>query len=74
MARDLGRYGIRVASIAPGCFDTPLGDAIPENFIKALEKMSPMGRFGKPHEFAHFVQAIIENSYINGVHLKLSGA
>ena len=74
MARDLGKYGIRVAAIAPGVFETPIGAGTPEHIVKALQKMSPMGRFGKPDEFAHFVQTIIENSYINGVHLKLTGA
>ena len=74
MARDLGKYGIRVVAIAPGVFATPIGAGAPQQIIDSLRKMSPMNRFGQPDEFAHFVRTIIENSYLNGVHLKLSGA
>jgi NAD(P)-dependent dehydrogenase (short-subunit alcohol dehydrogenase family) len=74
MARDLGRYGIRVAAIAPGVFETPLGHLIPEGVRKRLVADTPMGRMGQPEEFAHFVQSCIENSYINGVHLRIDGA
>ena len=74
MARDLGRHGIRVAAIAPGIFATPMGAAMPDKVRAALNKDTPMGRPGMPEEFAHFVSAIIENSYINGVHLRIDGA
>ena len=74
MARDLGKFGIRVAAIAPGIFMTPMGHAMPEKVIKALQADTHLNRLGVPDEFAHFVGAIIENSYISGVHLRIDGA
>ena len=76
MARDLGRYGIRAVTIAPGVFATPIGKKTTQNeaLIHALEKMSPMGRFGQPDEFALFVKMIVENGYLNGVRLRVDGA
>jgi NAD(P)-dependent dehydrogenase (short-subunit alcohol dehydrogenase family) len=74
MARDLGKFGIRVVAIAPGIFATPMGAAMPEKVQKRLAQDTPMGRFGMPDEFAHFCGAIIENGYINGVHLRIDGA
>ena len=74
MARDLGRYNIRVAAIAPGIFETPLSKLMSQKVKDALNKDTPMGRMGTTEEFAHFAQSIIENSYINGVHLRIDGA
>ena len=74
MARDLGKYGIRVVSIAPGIFHTPLADAMSPKVKERLLRDTPMGRLGKPEEFAHFAGAIIENSFVNGVRLRLDGA
>ena len=74
MARDLGRFGIRVVSIAPGVFETTLGANIPKPLQERLRSDTPMKRPGDPPEFAHFVQTIIENSYLNGVHLRIDGA
>jgi NAD(P)-dependent dehydrogenase (short-subunit alcohol dehydrogenase family) len=74
MARDLGRYNIRVVAIAPGIFETPLSHLMSDKVKKTLNANTPMGRMGKSDEFAHFCQAIIENSYINGVHLRIDGA
>ena len=74
MARDLSKFGIRVAAIAPGIFMTPMGHAMPKKVLDELMTNTPMGRPGQPEEFAHFVGAIIENSYINGVHLRIDGA
>ena len=56
MARDLGKYGIRVAAVAPGVFYTPMTN-LPsfEKIKKKLESQSPMNRMGYPDEFAHFV-------------------
>ena len=54
MARDLGRYNIRVAAIAPGIFETPLTLAMSDKVRATLNKDTPMGRAGKPAEFAHF--------------------
>ena len=74
MARDLGKFGIRAAAIAPGIFMTPMGAAMPEHVIKRLKGDTPLARLGTPEEFAHFVGAIIENAYISGVHLRIDGA
>ena len=74
MARDLGKFGIRVAAIAPGIFETPMGHAMPKQVLTRLLADTPMARLGKPDDFAHFVGAIVENAYINGVHLRVDGA
>ena len=75
MARDLGKFGLRTVAIAPGVFITPLNDHFLQKEVKdSLIKDTPMGRPGELHEFAHFVGTLIENSYINGVHLRLDGA
>ena len=74
MARDLGRYGIRVASIAPGIFESPMSHVMPEKLKARLNADTPMNRMGKPAEFAHFAQSLIENSYVNGVRLRIDGA
>ena len=74
MARDLGRYNIRVAAIAPGIMWSPMSDKMPERVRKSLLADTPMGRMGRPEEFAHFAGAIIENSYINGVTMRIDGA
>ena len=73
MARDLGRFGIRVAAVAPGIYDTPIFDYVSKPYKVALCKLTPLGRFGHPEEFAHFVGTMIENSYVNGVTLKVDG-
>lgn len=74
MARDLGKYGIRCAAIAPAVFLTPMVEAMNENVKKRLFQDTPLNRGGDPKEFAHFAGAIIENSFINGVALRLDGA
>ena len=74
MARDLGKYGIRAVAIAPGIFATPIAQGMSEKVRNRLNQDTPMGRPGAPDEFAHFAQAIVENSYINGVHLRIDGA
>ena len=79
MARDLGKFGIRVAAVAPGLFDTPmpkLGSSFKDAKKKEyyLNMATPMGRNGQPDEFAHIVTACIENSYINGVPIGIDGA
>ena len=74
MARDLGRYNIRVLAVAPGIFETPLSSMMSQKVKDGLNANTPMGRMGQPDEFAHFIQAMIENSYLNGVALRLDGA
>ena len=75
MARDLGRYGIRVCAIAPGAFTTPMNTVNPDyNKIKnEIWDSTALGRAAEPEEFAHSVAFCIENTYFNGVHLKLDG-
>eukprot|EP01016_Furgasonia_blochmanni_P020893 TRINITY_DN23277_c0_g1_i1.p1 TRINITY_DN23277_c0_g1~~TRINITY_DN23277_c0_g1_i1.p1 ORF type:complete len:324 (+),score=75.80 TRINITY_DN23277_c0_g1_i1:10-981(+) len=73
MARDLGRFGIRVVTVAPGIFQTPMGKELNENIIKTLAKSTPLGRLGDPVEFAQFAIAIAENPYLTGSVLRLDG-
>jgi NAD(P)-dependent dehydrogenase (short-subunit alcohol dehydrogenase family) len=75
MARDLSRSGIRVMTIAPGIFETPMLLGMPQEVQDALGKMVPFPpRLGKPSEYAHLVKAIIENVMLNGETIRLDGA
>ena len=74
MARDLGKYGIRVAAIAPGIFNTQMFSSLPKHQQAMASIHTPMRRPGLTHEFAHMVQFCIENGYINGVSLRIDGA
>ncbi len=75
VAREFADYGIRVMTIAPGIFDTPMLLGLPENVKEALNKMVPFPkRLGKPDEFAGLVQHIIENPMLNGEVIRLDGA
>ncbi len=73
MARDLGKYGIRAVSIAPGSFDTVLLKRVPEKALKSMLNQMPLGRLGQPDEYAHLVTTVIENAYLNGVILRIDG-
>jgi 3-hydroxyacyl-CoA dehydrogenase/3-hydroxy-2-methylbutyryl-CoA dehydrogenase len=74
-ARDLASRGIRVNTIAPGLFDTPLLAALPEENRKALGAGIPFpSRLGDPSEFAHLALSIIENPMMNGETIRLDGA
>ncbi|MDL2357234.1 MAG: 3-hydroxyacyl-CoA dehydrogenase [Pseudomonadota bacterium] len=75
MARDLARSGIRVMTIAPGIFETPMLMGMPEEVRDALGKMVPFpSRLGRPNEYAHLARAIIENTMLNGETIRLDGA
>jgi NAD(P)-dependent dehydrogenase (short-subunit alcohol dehydrogenase family) len=75
MARDLARSGIRVMTIAPGIFETPMLMGMPEEVRDALGKMVPFPpRLGMPQEYAHLAKAIIENVMLNGETIRLDGA
>jgi NAD(P)-dependent dehydrogenase (short-subunit alcohol dehydrogenase family) len=75
MARDLSRNGIRVMTIAPGIFETPMLLGMPQEVQDALGKMVPFpSRLGKPDEYAHLVKAIVENVMLNGETIRLDGA
>ena len=74
-ARDLARQGIRVCTIAPGTFDTPLLAALPEAAREELGKQVPFpSRLGRPAEFAALACHIAENSMLNGETIRLDGA
>jgi NAD(P)-dependent dehydrogenase (short-subunit alcohol dehydrogenase family) len=74
-ARDLARIGIRVCTIAPGLFDTPLLAALPEEARQALAHTIPFPpRLGQPEEYARLACHIAENTMLNGETLRLDGA
>jgi NAD(P)-dependent dehydrogenase (short-subunit alcohol dehydrogenase family) len=74
-ARDLAQYGIRVAAIAPGLFDTPLLAGLPEESREALGRAVPFpARLGLPAEYAQLAAAIVENPMLNGEVIRLDGA
>ena len=74
-ARDLANVGIRVCTIAPGTFDTPLLGALPEETRQALAAAIPFpSRLGRPDEFAALVVQIVENEMLNGGVIRLDGA
>jgi NAD(P)-dependent dehydrogenase (short-subunit alcohol dehydrogenase family) len=74
-ARELARFGIRVAAIAPGIFATPMMDGMPEQVRQSLEAQTLFPhRLGNPDEFAALAQHIIENRMLNGCVLRLDGA
>lgn len=75
VARDLMKIGIRVCTIAPGLFDTPLLATLPEAVRTQLGQTIPFPqRLGLPDEYAHLVQAILENPVLNGEVIRLDGA
>ena len=73
MARDLGKYGIRVCTIAPGTIMSPMLAQQSDKMKALFLKDTPLGRFGEPDEFAHMVRSCAENSYLNGVTLRMDG-
>jgi NAD(P)-dependent dehydrogenase (short-subunit alcohol dehydrogenase family) len=74
-ARDLARNGIRVCTIAPGTFDTPLLAALPQESRDALGAQIPFpSRLGRPEEFAALACHIAENRMLNGETIRLDGA
>merc|ERR1719440_828934 len=74
MARDLGRYGIRVMTIAPGIIDTPLMQAASGKVKDGLlAQVAAPKRFGAPEEFAHLCASIIDNGYLNGEVIRMDG-
>jgi len=75
IARDLSRDGIRVCTIAPGIFETPMLFGLPKEVQDALGKMVPFpSRLGKPAEYAALAKHIIENEMLNGETIRLDGA
>lgn len=75
LAREFARVGIRVMTIAPGTFDTPLLAALPEASRASLAQQVPFpSRLGRPAEFAALVRHIFENEMLNGEVIRLDGA
>lgn len=75
MARELARFGIRVMTVAPGVFWTPMVDGMPEDVQTSLAATIPFPpRLGKPEEFADLVAYILTNTYLNGETIRLDGA
>ncbi|MHB0777246.1 3-hydroxyacyl-CoA dehydrogenase [Halomonas sp. WWR20] len=74
-ARDLARYGIRVMTVAPGIFETPMMEGLPQEAHDALCANVPFpSRLGRPGEYAALVRHIIENPMLNGEVIRLDGA
>jgi NAD(P)-dependent dehydrogenase (short-subunit alcohol dehydrogenase family) len=75
IARDLSRNGIRVCTIAPGLFETPMLAGLPKEAQESLGKQVPFpSRLGRPVEYAHLVKSIVENEMLNGETIRLDGA
>ena len=75
IAREFAEYGLRIVTIAPGLFETPLLMALPEKVKDALGEMVPFpNRLGKPSEFALLARQIVENPMLNGETIRLDGA
>jgi NAD(P)-dependent dehydrogenase (short-subunit alcohol dehydrogenase family) len=73
-ARELGRFGIRVVSIAPGVFETPMIRQTPETQRQSLRTQTPFPpRFGRPEEFAALVEHVLANPMLNGAIIRLDG-
>jgi NAD(P)-dependent dehydrogenase (short-subunit alcohol dehydrogenase family) len=75
MAREFAKLGIRVVSIAPGVFETPMMQAASQKVRRPLLETTVFPkRFGDPEEFAAMVQCVLENAMLNGSVLRLDGA
>jgi NAD(P)-dependent dehydrogenase (short-subunit alcohol dehydrogenase family) len=75
LARELARYGIRIVTIAPGVFHTPLLAGLPEAALQSLSQQAPFPpRLGRPEEYASLVQHIIENNMLNGETIRIDAA
>lgn len=72
-AKELGRYGIRCAAIAPGFIETPMTAAMKPEAVERALAMVPLGRWGQPHEVADSARFIIENDYISGRVIEVDG-
>lgn len=75
IARELARYGIRVATIAPGIMETPMLKGLPQQAQDSLGEQVPYPpRLGRPDEYASLVLEIVRNGYLNGETIRLDGA
>ena len=75
IARELAKFGIRICTIAPGLFETPMLKGLPEKAYNSLiESTIYPKRLGKPHEYAKLVMAIYKNNMLNGETIRLDGS
>jgi NAD(P)-dependent dehydrogenase (short-subunit alcohol dehydrogenase family) len=75
IAREFARFGIRVNTIAPGVFETPMVGGMTEEVKASLSAQVPFpARLGRPAEYAHLVQHLLENEYLNAEVIRLDGA
>jgi len=75
IARELARYGVRVMTVAPGIFETPMLKGLPQAAQDSLGQQVPFpSRLGRPAEFAQLVRSIVENAMLNGEVIRLDGA
>lgn len=75
MARELGRYGIRVMAVLPGAFDTPLLETVSDDYRARLAASVPFpARLGRPEEYAEFICSVISNDMLNGEAVRIDGA
>jgi NAD(P)-dependent dehydrogenase (short-subunit alcohol dehydrogenase family) len=75
LAREFANNGVRIMTILPGIFDTPLMNKNPQNVLDRLGQQVPFPpRLGKPEEFAGLACHIVENPYLNGEFIRLDGA
>jgi NAD(P)-dependent dehydrogenase (short-subunit alcohol dehydrogenase family) len=74
-AREFARHGIRVVTIAPGLFETPMMQGLPETVQRSLAESVPFPkRLGRPQEYASLVRQILDNPMLNGETIRLDGA
>jgi NAD(P)-dependent dehydrogenase (short-subunit alcohol dehydrogenase family) len=74
-ARELARAGVRVVTIAPGLFQTPMVEALPQDIQASLGAGIPYpARLGRPGEYAELVEHIVRNRFLNGEVIRLDGA
>ena len=75
IAREFAKFGIRLMTIAPGIFDTPMMAGLPEPARRSLEEQVPFpSRLGRPEEYAQLMQSILENVMLNADVIRLDGA
>jgi len=74
LARDLGKYGIRVVALAPGIIMTPMAEKAKAVFdMKRIVADNPLGRLGNPKEIAQAISSLCSNSYITGTNIRIDG-
>jgi 3-oxoacyl-[acyl-carrier protein] reductase len=73
-AKELAKFGIRSAAIAPGFIETEMTAAIKPEILERIQRTIPLGAMGKPEHIAHTVQYILENDYVSGRVIEVDGA